>query len=169
MSQPSVTKIRLKIILLRFYWNLPGANELSPRYNHNKPNHNQTMCTCNGMYHYSDLIMAVMASQITSLTIVYLTVYSGPDQRKHQSSMSLALVLGIHQWPVNSLHKWPVMREMFPFDNVIMLNIMMCIIHEMHCISIIRPVQMALKIRRHSGYGLRHWEEILLPSWHTTQ
>ena len=35
--------------------------------------------------------------QITSLTIVYLTVYSGADQRKHQSSASLAFVMGIHQ------------------------------------------------------------------------
>ena len=159
MSQPSVTKIWLKIIFLRFYWNLPGANELSPRYNHNKPNHNQTMCTCYGMYHYSDVIMSMMASQISSLTIVYSSVYSGADQRKHQSSVSLAFVavLGIHRWLVNSPHKWPVMQKMFPFDDTIMLNIMMCIIHEMHCISIIRPVQMALKIRHHSGYGLRHW------------
>ena len=57
---------------------------------------------------------------ITSLTIVYSTVYSGADQRKHQSSASLAFVWGIHQWPVNSPHKWPVTRKMFPFDDVIM-------------------------------------------------
>ena len=72
--------------------------------------------------HYSDVIMGAMAPQITSLTIVYWTVYSGPDQRKHQSSASLALVLGIHRWPVNSLHKWSVARKMFPFDDVIMLR-----------------------------------------------
>ena len=48
------------------------------------------------------------------------TVYSGPDQRKHQSSASLAFVRGIHRWPVNSPHKWPVTRTMFPFDDVIM-------------------------------------------------
>ena len=29
MSRPSVIKISLKIIFLRFYWNHPGANELS--------------------------------------------------------------------------------------------------------------------------------------------
>ena len=46
--------------------------------------------------HYNDVKMSAMASQITSLTIVYLTVYSGTDQRKHQSSMSLAFVWGIH-------------------------------------------------------------------------
>ena len=64
--------------------------------------------------------MGVMASQITSLTIVYSTVYSGADQRKHQSSAALAVVRGIHRWPVNSPHKWPVRRKMFPFDDVIM-------------------------------------------------
>ena len=70
--------------------------------------------------HYSDVIMIAMASQITSLTIVYLTVCWGVYQRKHQSSPSLAFVRGIHQWPVNSLHKGPVTRKMFPFDDVIM-------------------------------------------------
>ena len=70
--------------------------------------------------HYHDVIMGAIASQITSLTIVYSTVYSGADQRKHQSSASLAFVLGIHRWPVNSPHKWPVTRKMFPFDDVIM-------------------------------------------------
>ena len=70
--------------------------------------------------HYSDFIMSAMASQITSITIVYSTVYSGADQRKYQSSASLALVMGIHQWPVNSPHKGPVTRKMFPFDDVIM-------------------------------------------------
>ena len=41
--------------------------------------------------------MTTMASQITSLTVVYSTVYSDADQRKHQSSASLAFVWGIHQ------------------------------------------------------------------------
>ena len=40
--------------------------------------------------------MGMMASQNTSLTIVYLTMYSGADERKHQSSVSLAFVRGIH-------------------------------------------------------------------------
>ena len=64
--------------------------------------------------------MGTMASQITILTIVYSTVYSGADQRKHQSSALLAFVRGIHRGPVNSPHKWPVTRKMFPFDDVIM-------------------------------------------------
>ena len=54
------------------------------------------------------------------LAIVYSTVYSGADHRKHQSSASLAFVRRIHRWPVNSPHKWPVTRKMFPFDDVIM-------------------------------------------------
>ena len=58
--------------------------------------------------HYSDVILDEMASHITSLTIVYSTVYTATDQRKHQSSASLAFVQGIHQGPVNSPHKWPV-------------------------------------------------------------
>ena len=64
--------------------------------------------------------MGATASQITSLTIVFSTVYSDADQRKHQSSASLAFVWGIHRRPVNSPHKWPVTRKMFPFDDVIM-------------------------------------------------
>ena len=64
--------------------------------------------------------MGAMASQITSLTIVYSTLYSDPDQRKHQSSASLAFVREIHRGPVNSPHKWPVTRKMFPFHDVIM-------------------------------------------------
>ena len=42
--------------------------------------------------HYNDVVMSAMASEITGLTIVYSTVYSGADQRKHQSSASLAFV-----------------------------------------------------------------------------
>ena len=64
--------------------------------------------------------MGTIASQITGLTIVYSIVYSDADQRKHQSSASLAFVRGIHRGPVNSPHKWPVPRKMFPFDDIIM-------------------------------------------------
>ena len=58
--------------------------------------------------------MGAMASQITSLTIAYSTVYWGVDQRKHQNSASQAFVRGIHR------HKWPVTRKVFPLDDVIM-------------------------------------------------
>ena len=66
--------------------------------------------------------MGAIASQITSLTIVYSIVYSDADQRKHQSSVSQAFVRGIHRGAVNSPHKWPVTQQMFPFDDVITNN-----------------------------------------------
>ena len=50
----------------------------------------------------------------------YSTVHSGADQRKHQSSASLAFMQGIHRGPMNPPHKWLVTRKMFPFDDVIM-------------------------------------------------
>ena len=48
------------------------------------------------------------------------TICSGADQRKYQSFAPLVFVRGIHRWPVNSPHKRPVTRKMFPFDDVIM-------------------------------------------------
>ena len=52
------------------------------------------------LLHYSDVIMSMMASQITDVSIVYSTVCSGADQRKHQRSASLVFLRGIHRWPV---------------------------------------------------------------------
>ena len=78
------------------------------------PGHNVIMRSLS-QWHYSDVIMSAIASQITSITIVYSTVYSGRDQRKHQSSESLAFVRGM-----DSPHKGPVTREKLPFDDVIM-------------------------------------------------
>ena len=75
---------------------------------------------CQRSSHYNDVIMSALASQITSLTIVYSTVYSHTDQRKHQSSASLAFGWGIHRGPVNSPHQWPVTRKSIPFDDAIM-------------------------------------------------
>ena len=71
--------------------------------------------------HYCDAIMGANASQITSLTIVFSTMYSDADQRKHQSSASLAFVRGTHRGPVNSPHKGPVALKKFPFGDVIMI------------------------------------------------
>ena len=79
---------------------------------------NHTLYRC--QWHYDDVIMTMLASQITSLAVVYSIVYSGVDQRKHQSSASLAFVREIHRGPVNFPQKWPVTRKIFPFDDVIM-------------------------------------------------
>ena len=66
--------------------------------------------------------MGAMTFQITSLTIVYLTVYSGADKRKHQSFASLAFLCAGNS-PVTG--EFPTQMasyaEMFPFDDVIML------------------------------------------------
>ena len=75
-----------------------------------------------GSSHSNDVIMSMMASQITSRVIVYSTVYSSPDERKHQSA-SMAFVRGSHRCPVNSAHKRPVTQKMFPFDDVVMCTL----------------------------------------------
>ena len=89
--------------------------------------HKQFTCVWRGLYHYTDVIMSTMASQITSLTIIYTTVYLSVDQRKYQSSASLAFVRGIHRWPVNSPHNRPLTRKMSPFDTSSLFYISTCI------------------------------------------
>ena len=78
--------------------------------------------TGTGIYpgHYNDIIMSAMSSQLTNIKNVRSTVYSGTDQSKHQSSAPLAFVRGIYRSPVNSPHKWPITRKMFPSNDVIM-------------------------------------------------
>ena len=85
-------------------------------------------------------MMGAIASQITSLTIVYSTVHSDADQRKHQSSVSLAFVGEIHRGPVTSPHKWPVTRKMFPFDDVI--------------VHVGRPIALVIISNRHGHSNL---------------
>ena len=85
--------------------------------------HHHFAKTVDSLTHYSDMIKSTTAFQITTISIVYSTACSGTDQRKHQSSTSLAFVRGIHRWPVNNRHKGPVTRKMFPFDDVIMIAI----------------------------------------------
>ena len=70
------------------------------------------------MIHYNDGIISAMASQITSLTIVY-----SRRRSKKTSKLSVTgLFWGIHRWPMNCPHKGPVTRKMFPFDDVIMIR-----------------------------------------------
>ena len=76
--------------------------------------------------HYSDVIMRAIASQLTGVSIVYSVVCSGTDKRKQQSFASLAFMRRIHQSPVNSPHKGPVTRKMFPFDDVAMETALVC-------------------------------------------
>ena len=65
--------------------------------------------------HCNNVISAV-ASKITGVSIVCKTVSTGSDERKHQSSASMAFLRGIHRWPVKSPHKKPLTRKMFPFE-----------------------------------------------------
>ena len=67
--------------------------------------------------HYNDVIISASANQQPHDCLPFI---QGADQRKHQSSASLAFVKGIHRSPVNCPHKGPVTRKMFPFDDVIM-------------------------------------------------
>ena len=73
------------------------------------------------LYIYGSLLHAKQLSKQSTSLGGCCGVYSGADQRKPQSSASLAFVWEIHRWAVNSPHKWLVMQKMFPFDDVIML------------------------------------------------
>ena len=96
---PFCPELSILWLLMTWEWKMPGTNYHG---------------------HYNDVIMNAMVSQITGISIVYSTVCSGADQRKHQCSASLAFVRWIHRWPVDSPHKGPVTWEIFPFDDVIM-------------------------------------------------
>ena len=101
--------------------------QTAPRYydqNITQSQHRNYMIEVNGISCFITVcvhacIKIAMAFQITSLTIVYSTVYQGTDQRKHQSSSSLAFVRGIPRLSENSPQKGPVTRKMFPFDDTL--------------------------------------------------
>ena len=112
--------------------------------------------------------MGAMASQITSLTIVYSTVYSGAE---HQSSASLAFVRGIHRSPVNSPYTRPVTRKMFSFDDVIMHFMCSSVLHIWWAMYFHRP---------RAGYRRLFWNRrklfwskglvgLSLPCWSSTK
>ena len=120
---------RLACSVCNQYWNFtesrcPGSRNLTNQPISHYCRAQRCFCTTSrhSLIHYFDVITSAVASQITSLTIVYPTLYQDADQSKYQSSASLAFVWGIHRGPVNSPHKWPVTRKMLPFDDVIMLQ-----------------------------------------------
>ena len=87
---------------------------------------------CPGPYWYCGLITITEPSRMLEFVfkfyasmghahnLINLLMHFAPVA-EHQSSASLAFVRGIHRWPVNSPHKGPVTRKMFPFDDVIMV------------------------------------------------
>ena len=93
--------------------------------------------------HYSDVIMGMMASQITGVFSVYSTVCLGTAERKHQSSALLAFVREIHQWPVNSPHEGPVTRKIFHLMSSLWLKFDMC---EIQTITPVTGVQLHLLV-----------------------
>ena len=130
IPQTTIAEISLKFTYLRFYYNIPGVNEL---------NESQYFNRDVSVPHYNDVIMSTVVSQITSLTIVYSTIYLGAHQRRHQSSASLAFVRGIHRWPVNSPHKRNVTRKMFSFDDVIMSIVVPTMATVQHALFHLQP------------------------------
>ena len=86
------TQCRSKHGLIHFLWFHAGSTELDMRttIRHGDHGYISTAILILWLDHYSDVIMSTMPSQITCLTIIYSIVYSGADQRKHQSSASLA-------------------------------------------------------------------------------
>ena len=92
--------------------------------------------------HYSDIIMNVMASQITSVSMVCSNICSGADKKKHHSSTSLAFVRGIHRWPVNSPHKgqfcgkcfhlimssWYASVKWYPWTGLPLIHLTACLV-----------------------------------------
>ena len=116
--------------------------------------------------------MGAMASQITSLAIVYSSVSSGAVTKKNQSSASLAFVWGIHRWPVNSPLRLPVTRKIFPFDDAIMRsdalthNYMQPNLNERPfvMINVIQISQGNSKIKLLHYYNARNFMHMALPS-----
>ena len=84
--------------------------------------HDLHLCTKLSWFHYSDVITSTMASQITSLTIVYSIVYSGADQKKIKAPRHWSLCREFTSDLWLSPHRGPVTWQMFPFDDVIMLK-----------------------------------------------
>ena len=110
--------LKMRILYIESEWTWHVVSYVLASIEISIPDKYQDLCNT----HYDDVIVSAMASQITSLTIVYSSVYSSADQRKYQSSASLAFVRGIHRWTANSPHKTPVTRRMFPFDDVIITS-----------------------------------------------
>ena len=111
LFEPMMVSLLTHICVTRPQWvNVPVSSEKVITYMDTSEDHD------------CDVIMSAIASQITCVLIVCSRIYSGTDQRKHQSSASEVFVMGIHRWPMYSPHKGPVTRKMFLFDDVIVCN-----------------------------------------------
>ena len=70
--------------------------------------------------HYSDVIMSMKASQTPASRLFTQPFYFRHRSKKTSKLRVTGLCVGNHRWPVNSPHKRPVTRKIFPFDDVIM-------------------------------------------------
>ena len=111
--------------------------------------------------HYTDVIMGGLGSQITSLTIVYSTVYSGANQRKYQSFASLAFVRGNHRGPVNcfmfTIVSWPNHKQRVIVHTS---DLMMLIRQSMYILSIITKEMGKLKTHSPTYCIMDNWENM---------
>ena len=104
--------------------------------------------------HYSDVIMSAMASQITGVSIVCSTVSSRADHRNIKAVHHWPL-RGIHQTQVNSPHKGPVKRKMFPFDDVIMGSLLQLMVTDVIVIMLGHSI--------YATWVLIQYEDVILP------
>ena len=149
---------------VNFHWNHHGIYPITRPLIKSSMHSRVTSVLCTkSRWHYGDVTMSTILSQITSLAIVYSTVYSWRRSKKHQSSASLAFVWGNHRWPVNSPHKGPVTRQMFPFDDVIMkldrqITACDCSIMENRLREIaVNPLALSDAIWRHRAWHGQQW------------
>ena len=105
MTRPESARCLCQIPVL--FWYINCIILMLVQYNRVISRASITQCKCIvQITHYNDVIMTMMASLITSLTVVYSAVYSDADQRKHQSSASLAFVWGIHRSGERFMRTW---------------------------------------------------------------
>ena len=138
--------------------------------------------------HYGDVRMGAIASQITSLAIVYSAFYSGADQRKHQSSASLAFVWGNHRdrwiprtkgqlrgkcfhlmtssWPCYVPYRWLIYfhRYTFPWLCVWEGCIVILLAHDKDLASLLTHPHTELPLRGKTQ-NVREMSDIRLPIW----
>ena len=73
-------------------------------------------------WHYNGVIMGAMASKITTRDSLLNRIFRRRSKKAWKHRVT-GLCGGIHRWPVNSTHTWPVTRKMLPFDDVIMISV----------------------------------------------
>ena len=125
-----------------------ASNVIEDQFKRSKYERSLFCLTCTATLHNNGVLMDRMASQITSLTIVNCAVYSGADKKNNSKAP--------RHWPLCGeftedrwipLHKWPVTRKMFPFDDVIMIHVWGRGINDI-------------------AYGwIRNWAKIFVNSW----